>query len=69
MKHQTALTQGLRNGSILYRDEWGPDWKDKADAFAEELDYFKSKNIPHPALVTVSGAPISTGKNEGESEE
>ena len=69
VKHQTALTQGLRNGSILYRDEWGPDWKDKADAFAEELDYFKSKNIPHPALVTVSGAPISTGKNEGESEE
>lgn len=55
---QTALNSGLKNGTILYRDKLGPDWKNKLAAFAEELEYCKKLNIPHLAYQTSSGAVI-----------
>lgn len=57
---QNALNSGLKNGTILYRDKLGPDWKSKLAAFAEELDFCKAMNIPHLALQTVSGGLIET---------
>lgn len=66
VKEQQALNSGLKNGTILYREKWGPDWRTKADAFAEEIKYFKSKGAPHPALETVSGAPITSNADKGE---
>lgn len=63
IKEQQALAMGLKQGTILYRDALGPDWKNRADAFAEEIEYFKSKGAPHPALITVSGAEITTTDN------
>lgn len=58
VKEQTALNSGLKNGTILYREKWGPDWKRKALAFGEEIEFFKANGIPHLALQTVSGGVI-----------
>lgn len=70
VKEQTALNSGLKNGTILYREKWGPDWKRKALAFGEEIEFFKANGIPHLALQTVSGGVIEpetqTERNEDE---
>lgn len=58
VKEQAALNSGLKNGTILYRDKLGPDWRGKIDAFAEEVDYFKSKGLVHPSEITVAGAIV-----------
>ena len=58
VKEQSALNSGLKNGTILYREKWGPDWKRKALAFGEEIEFFKANGIPHLALQTVSGGVI-----------
>ena len=69
---QNALNSGLKNGTILYRDKLGPDWREKVSAFVEEVEYFRAHNIPHPALQTVSGGIIESsadgGSNEGDDE-
>ena len=72
VKEQSALNSGLKNGTILYREKWGPDWKQKALAFGEEIEFFKANGIPHLALQTTSGTVIDTdeGKhNAGDGEE
>lgn len=66
VKEQTALNSGLKNGTILYRDKLGPDWRGKIDAFAEEVEYFKSKGLTHPSEITVAGAIIEEHKEEKE---
>ena len=72
VKEQSALNSGLKNGTILYREKWGPNWKRKALAFGEEIEFFKANGIPHLALQTVSGNEIVTdgdGKNADDGEE
>ena len=72
VKEQSALNSGLKNGTILYREKWGPDWKQKALAFGEEIEFFKANGIPHLALQTVSGNEIVTdgdNKNADDGEE
>lgn len=64
VKEQTALNSGLKNGTILYREKWGPDWKRKALAFGEEIEFFKANGIPHLALQTVSGGVIDADTND-----
>jgi len=66
VKEQNALNSGLKNGTILYREKWGPDWKRKALAFADEIEFFKANGIPHLALQTVSGGVIETTTEDGE---
>ena len=55
---QNALNSGLKNGTVLYRDKLGPDWRTKLAAFAEEIEYCREHGIPHPALQTASGQVI-----------
>jgi len=72
VKEQTALNSGLKNGTILYRERWGANWKQKALAFGEEIEFFKANGIPHLALQTVSGNEIVTdgdNKNADDGEE
>lgn len=65
VKEQTALNSGLKNGTILYRDKWGPNWKRTALAFGEEIEFFRQNGIPHLALQTANGSVIdTTGNNE-----
>jgi capsid protein len=63
VKEQTALNSGLKNGTILYREKWGPDWKQKALAFGEEIEFFKAHGIPHLALQTANGSVIDPDNN------
>lgn len=58
---QTALNSGLKNGTILYRDKLGPEWRSKLLSFAEELEFCKAHNIPHLAYQTVSGGLVEGG--------
>lgn len=61
---QTAINSGLKNGTILYREKLGPDWRGKLEAFAEEIEFCRKHNIPHLALQTVSGGVIETKGNQ-----
>lgn len=68
---QNALNMGLKNGTILYRDKLGPDWKAKLRERAEEIALCKELGIPHPAFETASGGIIETGdagQNKGENQ-
>lgn len=58
-KEQGAIQLGLKNFTMSLREIFGPDWRERADLIAEELDYFRERGIPHPALVTVSGQTIN----------
>ena len=69
VKEQSALNSGLKNGTILYREKWGADWKRKAIAFGEEIEFFRTHGIPHLALQTVSGQTIETTADEENGEE
>jgi capsid protein len=63
---QNALNLGLKNGTILYRDKLGPEWKTKVKNFAEEVAFFKELGIPHIVNETVNGSIIEMNKpNEG----
>lgn len=64
VKEQSALNSGLRNGTILYREKLGPDWREKVDAFAEEVRYFKDHGLVHPSEMTVSGAVVEQNNND-----
>lgn len=68
VKEQTALNSGLKNGTILYREKWGPSWKQKAIAFGEEIEFFRAHGIPHLALQTVSGGVLSDPASNPEPE-
>lgn len=62
-KEQNAIAQGLRNLTVSLRDIYGPDWRERTDEIAEEIEYFKARGVPHPALVTVSGQTVDGGNN------
>lgn len=64
VKEQNAINSGLRNGTILYRDKLGPDWKDKIRNFAEEVQFFKEHGLAHPSTQTVSGAEVKANENK-----
>ena len=68
---QNALNSGLKNGTILYRDKLGPEWKSKLLAFSEELKFCREHDIPHLAYQTASGGIIETsgGSNKGKPNE
>jgi hypothetical protein len=61
--HQEAAEKKLRNMTSSYRDELGPDWRDKLLAVKDEIDWFKKNNLPHPAFNMISGGE-RTGVDE-----
>ncbi len=61
--HQEAAEKKLRNMTGSYRDELGPDWRDKLLAVKDEIDWFKKNNLPHPAFNMISGGE-RTGVDE-----
>jgi hypothetical protein len=62
---QNALNLGLKNGTILYRDKLGPDWRGKLADFAEEVEFCRKHNLVHPQSVTVSGQTVDPANKEG----
>lgn len=69
VKEQQALALGLKNGTILYSEKWGPDWRSKLKQFATEIRAFADEGVPHPALETVSGAEKVMPQNANSGEE
>lgn len=72
LDEQRANEIGLRNGTILYRDILGPDWKAFLARAAEEKELCERLGLPHPRFQTVSGGVIDTsgdaGENKGENQ-
>jgi hypothetical protein len=63
---QNALNMGLKNGSITYRDKFGPSWKRKLAQAAYERKICGEIKFPHPADETVSGQLINETKGTNE---
>ena len=55
LTHANATSIKLKNGLTTYRDELGPDWREKMERYAEEVSYFKAHNLPHPSYEMISG--------------
>lgn len=55
VSHENAAEKKLRNMTGSYRDELGPDWKEKLLSIKDEIDWFKKNNLPHPAWNQISG--------------
>lgn len=53
--HQDAVAKKLKNLTSSYKDELGPDWKEKLLSIRDEIDWFKKNNLPHPAFAMLSG--------------
>jgi capsid protein len=66
---ETATALSLKNGSTNYAELLGPDWKDRMDDLAEQIDYAREKNLPLSVLEQKSGGMAdSSNDNIGESE-
>lgn len=59
---QTAVEKRLHNCTGSYADIYGADWREKLAHIGEEIAYCTKHGIPHPAMVTVSGAPVEVAK-------
>lgn len=65
--HQEAVQKKLTNMTGSYRDELGPDWKEKLAEIKDEINWFKQNNLPHPAFAMISGGE-RTGADETSTE-
>lgn len=63
VKEQNAIALKLRNGTGTYREIYGSEWESKLEEVAKEIEYCRKHGIPHPAIITVSGAQVDM-KNE-----
>ena len=68
VKEQNAIALKLRNGTGTYREIYGSEWESKLEEVSKEIEYCRKHGIPHPAIITVSGAQLDM-KNESNSDE
>ena len=66
VKDSNAKNNNIKNAYTTLEDELGPDWKEKIDSAAEQLNYAKEKGIPLSAYETVAGATVQENKTEKE---
>lgn len=68
-KEALADHQKQKNGNLDFRELLGPDWREKFEALADQIEYARSLNLPLSILETVAGAvmdqPQTTEENEG----
>lgn len=57
--HQTAVQMKLTNLTGSYRDELGPDWKEKLSQIKSEIEWFKQNGLSHPSFNMISGGERS----------
>lgn len=57
-KKQNAITLAMKNGLLDLADELGPEWKEKIDRIAKQLDYARAANVPLSAMDTRTGAHV-----------
>jgi capsid protein len=55
LKEQTALQKALKNGATDYAAILGPDWRNKLEALAEQIDAIRELQLPLSILEMASG--------------
>ena len=55
---QNAVRLRLQNGTVSYRELFGPDWKQRLADIAAEAAELKKHGLVHPMMQTVSGAVV-----------
>lgn len=64
LKDAQATAQKFKNGTTTFRDELGPDYKDKLKQLADELAYCREINLPLSVFETVAGAQVNFNEEE-----
>lgn len=65
-KEQSALTQKFKNGQTTFRETLGPQWKEKLNQYAEEVQFARGLKLPLAIFETVAGAPAGANNNTQE---
>lgn len=55
LQHQNAVEKKIKNMVGSYKEELGPDWKEKLMTIKEEIDWFKHNGLAHPSFEMKSG--------------
>ena len=55
LQHQNAVEKKIKNMVGSYKEELGPDWKEKLMTIKEEIDWFKENGLAHPSFEMKSG--------------
>ena len=55
LQHQNAVEKKIKNMVGSYKEELGPDWKEKLMTIKEEIDWFKQNGLAHPSFEMKSG--------------
>ena len=55
LQHQNAVEKKIKNMVGSYKEELGPDWKEKLLTIKEEIDWFKKNGLAHPSFEMKSG--------------
>jgi capsid protein len=69
LKEAQADAQGLKNGTTDFAELLGPNWKEKMDAFSEQLEYARTKKLPLSVFEQKSGGMAGTATEETDTEE
>jgi hypothetical protein len=69
-RESIAESQSLKNGTTDYSELLGPDWQAKMEAFAEQLEFARERNLPLSVFEQKSGgaAPAETSATEGKTD-
>jgi len=59
-KETRATAQALKNGTTSYAELLGPDWEERMDAFAAEIEHAREKKLPLSVLEQKSGGMAKT---------
>ena len=59
LQHQNAVEKKIKNMVGSYKEELGPDWKEKLLTIKEEIDWFKQNGLAHPSFEMKSGGERS----------
>lgn len=62
LKEENAIAQGLKNGTISFSDLLGPNWREKLNAYAEQVKHVREIELPLGILETIGGTAQQTGQ-------
>lgn len=64
--HQDAVAKKLKNMTGSYRDELGPDWKEKLEVIRDEIAWCKANGLAHPSYEMLSGGERTGADSEAQ---
>lgn len=69
VKEHNADRQALKNGTRDFAHLIGPDWRERMDALAEQVDYIRALGLPLSIFETVAGAEVEDDDEKQTSED